>query len=124
MPIFSEGLWPTLTDPRSSLYNPFWEPLLLGEMTFNVIVFAISLWLIYLFFRKHYLFSIVFVGFMLANLIFIPLDAWAATLIFPDDPMFDPETTKNMVRVAVSSAIWIPYMLLSRRVSQTFRSSA
>ena len=119
-PVFKDGTWVALTTAESELYNPYWAPLLIGEIAFNAIIVVVSLYLIYLFFSKHYLFPKVYIGIVVASLIFIPFDAWIVTKIFPDEPMFDPETTKEFIRTLIAGVIWVPYMLISKRVRATF----
>ncbi len=118
--IFEDGTWEALTTVGSEVYNPYWGMLLIGEMMFNSLLVVACIYLIYLFFSKHYLFPKVYIGIVVASLIFIPLDAWIVTMIFPDVPMFDPETTKEFVRTLFAGVIWIPYMLVSKRVKATF----
>jgi len=48
------------------------------------------------------------------------LDAFAIQLVLPDEPVFDTETTRELYRSIISGIIWIPYMLLSKRVKATF----
>lgn len=79
-----------------------------------------SICLIYLFFLKHYLFPKLYIGIVAASLIFIPLDAWIVTRVFPGTPMFDPDTTKEFMRSFIAGVIWVPYMLVSERVKITF----
>lgn len=118
--ILSDGTWEALTGSGSAYYHPLWQPLLLGEMIVNAGIFAVSLYLIYLFFSRHYLFPRFFIGLVLASVIVIPLDAWLVTFVLPHEPMFDPETTREFARVLVFGFIWVPYMLVSRRVRATF----
>ncbi len=118
--IFVEGYFDLLTDSSSEVYNPFWGPFIIGEMVFNGLITLLSFYLIYLYFTKHYLFPKVYIGLLLASLIFIPLDAWIGSFVITDEAMFTPEIITDIVRTAVASAIWIPYMLLSVRVAQTF----
>jgi len=40
--------------------------------------------------------------------------------VFPSEPMFDPETIKEFARSLVACVIWVPYMLISKRVKATF----
>ena len=119
-PLFEEGMWEALTTFGSEVYHPLWGPLLIGEIAFNSIMILASIYLIYLFFSKHYMFPKVYIGILLISLIFIPFDSWLVTFILPDEPMFDPDTTKEFARTLIASIIWIPYMLVSKRVKATF----
>jgi hypothetical protein len=69
---------------------------------------------------KHYLFPKVYISVVVASLAFIPLDAWFTTFVLPNEPMFDPETIKEFSRTLLSGLIWVPYMLVSKRVKTTF----
>ena len=119
-PIFEDGTWEALTTVGSEVYNSLWAPLLIGEITFNSLIFAASICLIYLFFSKHYLFPKLYIGIVAFSIVFILLDAWIVTKVLPSEPMFDPETTKEFMRSLISGVIWIPYMLISKRVKSTF----
>ena len=123
-PVFEDGVWESLTSPGSEAYTPYFGSLLIGEIAFNSIMIAASILLIYLFFSKHYLFPKVYIAIIAASLIFIPLDAWIVTTIFPNISMFDPETTKEFMRSLITGIIWIPYMLVSKRVRATFVEGA
>ncbi len=119
-PIFEDGTWEALTTVGSEAYTPYFSHLLISEIIFNTLMVLASIYLIYLFFSKHYFFPKLYIGILAVSLFFIPLDAWLATKVFPGEPMFDPETTKDFGQVLIASVIWIPYMLLSRRVKITF----
>ena len=119
-PIFEDGTWEALTSVSSNAYNPLWGPLLIGEIAYNSIMVAASIYLIYLFFSKHYLFPKLYIVIVATSLVFIPVDAWLVTKILPTKPMFDPETTKEIIRVLIGGLIWVPYMLISKRVKATF----
>jgi len=122
-PIFEDGTWEALTTVGSEAYNSLYAPLLLGEITFNSIMIAASIYLIYLFFSKHYLFPKLYICIATFSIVVIPLDAWFVTKVFPSEPMFDSETTKDFMRALVAGVIWIPYMLISKRVKATFVES-
>lgn len=119
-PIFEDGTWEALTTKGSEIYTPYFSSLLVSEIAFNTLLVGASVYLIYLFFSKHYLFPKLYICIMAASLIFIPLDAWLVVQVFPDEPMFDPETTQDFGRSILTALIWIPYMLLSKRVRATF----
>ncbi|MBY6185716.1 DUF2569 domain-containing protein [Marinobacter hydrocarbonoclasticus] len=118
--IFIDGTYEILSDPSSSVYHPLWGPLIVGEFAFNTLLMLGSLLLIGLFLAKHHWFPRLYILMMAAALIFVPLDLWLTTLVLPDEPVFDPDTTQMVLRLLISSAIWIPYMMRSRRVKNTF----
>ena len=118
--IFTDGTFQILTNAGSEAYHPLWGPLLIGEALYNSLMVLASAYLIYLFFSKHYLFPKVYIAIVVISLIFIPLDAWLGSFVITDEPMFDPATTKEFVRTLIGGVIWIPYMLVSKRVKATF----
>lgn len=119
-PIFDQGIWSVLTDPSSESYHPLWGPLLLGEVVTNMALIIASFYLIFLFFTKRALFPKLYIGIVIVTLAFIPLDAWLAAFVLPNEPMFDPETIKEFVRTLIVALVWIPYMMVSKRVRVTF----
>jgi hypothetical protein len=119
-PIFTEGHWEQLTTAGSLGYHPFWGPLIIGEILVNSVLVLVGIYLIYLFFSKHYLFPKVYVFLAVFSLVFIVLDAWLVTIVLPAEPMFDQDTMKEVTRGLVGVMIWVPYMLVSKRVRATF----
>ena len=119
-PIFADGTWSAITTQSSEFYHPLWGPVLLGEILFNFGKVAVLLYMIYLFFSKDYLFPKFYVGVMVVTLIFIPFDAWLVKIILPNEPMFDPDTSLAFFTTLISSLIWIPYLLFSKRATGTF----
>ncbi|MDH5178179.1 MAG: DUF2569 domain-containing protein [Gammaproteobacteria bacterium] len=120
IPIFQDGTWEMLTTEGAEAYNPLWAPMLMLEIGYNVIMVFVSIYLIYLFFTRHYLFPKVMIVVMAASIVFIPLDAWLITFIVPGEAVFDSETLREFSRVLIAGCIWIPYMLVSKRVKLTF----
>ncbi len=65
-------------------------------------------------FRKWYISAqVVTLGFLI-------LDAFAIQLVRPDLPLLDPETSKSIARSLFSVCVWVPYMIVSKRVTATF----
>jgi hypothetical protein len=120
IPLFVDGTWEILTTPGEELYNPMWASILIGELVYNAASLLVAVYLVYLFFSKHYLFPFLFIVTRVIALIFIPLDAWLVSFVLPDEPMFDPETARTLSRTVSSVLIWVPYMLVSKRVKATF----
>lgn len=119
-PIFTNGTWEAVTTIGSEAYHPLWGPLLIGEVLYNLCMVLASTYLIYLFFSKHHRFPSFYITIVAVSLIFIPLDAWLISFVMPVEPMFDPDTAKELGRVLVGGLIWVPYMLKSKRVKVTF----
>lgn len=120
LPIFSDGTWEAVTTVGSEAYHPLWRPLLLGEIFFNSCMVAVSIYLMYLFFSRHYLFPKICIGIVAASLFFIPFDAWLVSFVLPNEPIFDPDTTQEFAHSLIAGGIWVPYMLVSKRVIATF----
>ncbi len=118
--IFTDGTFEILTTAGTEAYHSLWGPLLIGEALCNSLLVLASVYLVYLFFTKHYLFPKVYIAIIAFSLFFIPLDAWVGSFVIIDEPMFDPATTKEFVRTLGSAVIWVPYMLVSKRVKATF----
>ena len=122
-PIFAGGTWETLTTVGAENYHPMWAPLLIGEVVISTAFVFVYCYLAYLFFTRRKSFPLLFIYTALASVIFIPLDAWVASFVLTDEPIFDPTTTMEFGRALVYAIVWIPYMLTSKRVKATFISS-
>lgn len=118
--ILADGVIPAITNPLSEFYNPLLMLLIFGELVINSLMAVVSVYLIYLFFSKHYQFPKVYIAVTIISVIIFPLDAWLGSLVFPNQPLFDDETLKYFFRSLVAAMIWIPYMLVSERVKATF----
>jgi len=119
-PIFAEGTWASLTTAGSALYHPGWKILLSSEIINNTILVCAYGALAVLFYKKHWLFPRLFIALQVISLLGTFVDAWALSMIMPDEPIFDAETFKAVSRSVLSCFIWIPYMLVSKRVKATF----
>ena len=65
-------------------------------------------------FPKYFIFITLFV------LLAIPMDAYIVGTIIPSAEVMDKDTVKSIFQTLFSGAIWIPYMLKSKRVRNTF----
>lgn len=118
--IFTDGGFEYLTTPGTDAYHQLWGPILIFETVFNSLLVVASFYLIYLFFSKHNFFPKLYIAIVLFSVVFIPLDAWIVSFVIPDEPIFDPVTTKEFARSLLATIIWVPYMLVSKRVKATF----
>ncbi len=119
--IFDDGTWEALTTVGSEAYHPLWGPFLVSEISFNLGMFAAGVCLLYLFFSKHFFFPKLYIAVVAVSIVSIPLDSWLLTsLILSEEPIFDPDTLAEFARALGGGLVWIPYMLVSRRVRATF----
>lgn len=118
--IFSNGSWEALTTPGTKAYNPLWAPILICEITINIALVFAWLFIAFLFFSKKKIFPRWYVGILLFTLVFLLVDAFSIKLVLPNEPVFDPDTSKNIIRSVVVTLIWVPYIFMSKRVKATF----
>ena len=118
--LFTDGTWAILTTPGSEQYHALWAPLLIFELLGNLGFIVAYIVLVILFFRKSRFFPKTYIAIAFINLCFIILDAWFGSFVLLDEPMFDPDTARELARSLVSVAIWVPYMVVSKRVRNTF----
>lgn len=112
-----------LTNPDSLQYNSDFALLLNFEMIFNILSVLAALYLVCLFFTKKSLFPKLFIAITLINLVVLLLEPFAVLAIFPElsyRDMFDQDMVRGLASTLVSLFIWVPYMLVSKRVKATF----
>jgi hypothetical protein len=119
-PIFKDGTWDMLTKIDSPNYTPYFQSLMIGEMLFNLCMLFASIYLVYLFSSKSKKFPKYFIAISTISIIAIPLDSFFVTLVFDDMKIFDEETSKDLFKSLIVFGIWVPYMLYSKRVKNTF----
>jgi len=118
--LITDGGFEYLTTPGTEAYHRLWGPLLISEAVYNCLIVLASFYLIYLFFSRHYMFPKAYMAIALISVVFIPLDAWLGSFVITDEPMFDPATTKEFAKTLFVAVVWVPYMLVSKRVKATF----
>ena len=119
-PLFRNGTWGVLTTPGPAPYHPFWGPLLIGEIAVNTLFILAAIYLLFSFFRKSRRFPHLYIVFLISNLAFVLVDALLVKIVLPEQPLLDSDTAREFGRSLVGAIIWIPYMLISRRVKNTF----
>jgi len=117
--MFAPEQWEILRTAGRMAYGPFFIPFIYTELIINVLFILAAIYQIYLFVTKDQRFPRFFIILMLASLTFILMDAWIGGIII-EEPIFDTETINEILRIGIPSMIWIPYMLYSERVKETF----
>ena len=120
---FTDDSWAVLTTPGTETHIPYYKSLMIGSACGQFARLLFSIILVILFFRKDYLFPKAFIAFRAFDFSYHLLDAWLASLVFGayvDVTMFNAHTVQQLLLTGIPSAIWIPYMLKSKRVKMTF----
>jgi hypothetical protein len=117
--MFTPEKWEILRTAGRMAYGPFFIPFIYTELIIKILFLLATLYQIYLFVTKDYRFPRFFIVLLAASLTFILIDAWIGGIII-EEPIFDSETIGEIMRVVLPSIIWIPYMIYSERVKETF----
>ncbi len=120
IPFFFDGTWEILTTPGSEVYHELFGPILIYEMVGNTLIMLLAGTLIYLFFTKSPFFPKLAIAYFAGNLLFVGLDLVLVGLIPAVAASGGMESIQALIRSMVGAAIWIPYMLFSKRVKNTF----
>jgi hypothetical protein len=118
--VFTSDTWRILTTPGEPAYHPLWGPLLLAEAAVNVVLLAVSVALLFQFFRRRRGFPRMAVAYMAASLAVVLADFAATSAIPTARAQMTAKDAADIGRSALSAAVWIPYFLKSRRVAATF----
>lgn len=119
-PLFGAGRWEKLTTPGSPHYHPLWKPLVIGEVVANFVFIAFAVYLLYLFFRKSRRFPSYYIGLLVSSIVFILADSFVVGIVVPGQGITSAGSMQELTRSLVASAIWIPYLFVSKRVRNTF----
>jgi transglutaminase-like putative cysteine protease len=117
--VFAPDSWHNLTDPSGTAYNSLWAPVLISELLVNLTLIVFAILLLALFFQRRWMFPKLFIAFMLFAAIMATLDHLATHLIpaaARESAVFDRALAQNYL----GCFVWIPYMLVSKRVKATF----
>jgi hypothetical protein len=120
LPLVTGGGWTALTDPASEAYHPLWGPLLVFEFVGSSAIIAVAVIGLLFFFQRARAFPNVMIGLYLGGLGFVIADYLVSEMIPAVADMGDTEALREIGRSATASLIWVPYMLRSRRVRNTF----
>lgn len=107
--------------------SEYWElidlPLklyLAAEILISIIIILSLFYLAFLFFSKKTQFPKIFINVNIGVLLFLFFDFLIFKILFPNDILFDSETIKTTFQNILYACVWIPYVIYSERVKQTF----
>lgn len=120
IPVFTKGYWNILTNPESPAFHKLWAPVIIFDITGNIIFIILSVVLLFFLFKKNHRFPLMFILFLSANLFFAACDFFMSDMIDAMGALNDVSTLRELVISLAFSVICIPYFLRSERVKNTF----
>lgn len=120
-PLIADGTYAQLTTTGTEHYHPLWLPLLLLEGGGNGALMVMAIAAICLYFMRSHWFPRVHIAFMLTNAALMVVLFFLGAKIPALMEVHDVQAVGEMARGLVGAAIWVPYMLTSKRVRNTFR---
>ena len=113
-------MWQQLDKATNATHNlSILQLLLVTELASQIAMLVLSLLLVSLFYKKRDTFPKTMIVFLACNLTFNVLDNLACNYIF-EKKGWDGESIRQVIQSFVAAAIWIPYLMLSERVKETF----
>jgi hypothetical protein len=119
-PLFRDGAWPVLTTPGAEAYHPLWAPLITFEIAGNTGSILLALTTLWFLLRRSRRAPILAITWLIWTTAIVTIDFFAADLIPAVAAKPDPAGMRELVRSLISTAIWVPYFLVSQRVRATF----
>lgn len=117
---FDLAVWDFISSKDSVGYNVTWSFAFLFELLMNCFFIIYTLFLVFLVIKRRTIFPIHYVWFRIINLVFVIADAFIVTQINSEYFVNEEINYKEIVKSFLGSMIWIPYMLQSQRVKDTF----
>jgi hypothetical protein len=117
---FHEPTWSALTVPGGRANDPYWKPALLVEAILNAALAAWGILNLVLFFRKRKSFPRSFIACQFTALGGGAIACWLSNNISNLPDVTKSSELTQLLRQGVYCAVWIPYMLKSVRVRNTF----
>ncbi|MFN8144829.1 MAG: DUF3857 domain-containing protein [Bacteroidia bacterium] len=118
---FSQRAWAAITDPANPMYHALFGPLLMMELIGNMFVTFMAVFALILMIERRTIFPRVMIVYLASYLLFIILDSILGNFIpAVAENSSAAETAQSLGRTIVYAGIWIPYMVFSSRVKQTF----
>lgn len=92
------------------------------EFVYYVFLIVYVLFALYLMYKRKNLFKTIMIGFYISILIFTSIDYLLITY-FSELEVESQELAMNFIKALISCSIWIPYILKSKRVNNTYTVS-
>ena len=86
----------------------------------NVFLLLISIYLVFLFFKKMTKFKLYFILFLSFSAIITVIHSIWALFLFPTLPPLEIIYLEDVIGAIIPALIWTPYIVFSKRVNNTF----
>lgn len=120
LPMFKDGTMQALTTPGSEHYHPLWIVIVGYEALGNGLFIMAFIGLAVLFFSRSRRFPRLYIVALLANLAFLLGDEVIGSQIPAVVASGNTESIGEIAKSLVACCLWVPYMLVSKRVKNTF----
>ena len=120
LPLFASGRWEAFTTPGGVYYHPLQGPLMIAELSVNTITAVFAVVLLIFFFSKKSFFPMLMIVYLASNAVLLGADLTLSHQIPPIASQHSPVGFRELAQATAWCAIWIPYMLVSKRVKATF----
>lgn len=123
MPYFDQTTWTLLTSISSESYNPLWATTITFELIGNLLTGTTAIFCLILMVKKRDIFPRVMIFYLVSNFLIVLLDHFLAKLLPTSNETVKEVQSNNseIFRSFIASAIWIPFMLRSKTVKETFK---
>ena len=112
--------WEAITTETSTGYNPPLATLLVAELFYNIAMMGFCIVLIFLFVRRRSSVPNLVTVLYGISIVFVALETyllWDMKLLANEEA---GSNVKELLRLIISGAIWVPYLHLSQRAKETF----
>ncbi|WP_068774275.1 DUF2569 domain-containing protein [Paenibacillus sp. FJAT-26967] len=120
VPVLTPDIWDALTSPSSEAYHPLWGFIIVFESLANVLLLLLSVYILLNFYRKKRRVPRLMIMLYSFSLAAVVIDSVLLNQIPIIMEVQEDNGIRDIVKMAVLCAIWIPYFMKSERVANTF----
>ncbi|HIW34592.1 MAG TPA: DUF2569 domain-containing protein [Candidatus Paenibacillus intestinavium] len=120
LPSLDPGVWLQLTSKDSEIFHPLWSTIIIFEVVWNVSLLIFCCFSLINLYLKKSIFPKLMIILYGSSLLVGIVDAALLAQIPLVQELEDGSTITDIIRSAITCAIWIPYFIKSQRVANTF----
>lgn len=120
IPAFSEDTWEIFTSIESEFYHPLWGPVIIFEALYNISFLVFCIYILFAFYGKKAVLPRLMIVFYSLSFFVGVVDLILLYQIPIIRETEDGSSIRDIIKSAITCAIWIPYFIKSNRVKNTF----